>query len=154
MINYNISIHEIHLQIHKTLKQPFKYWYIWLKICLAVSYRTSSLSFSYWYKPNWLCSKHLLSTGIHLVALQLCNSNQAKHAIPCHGLVATLATPQLVNVGFNDDQLKRISEQDAQTAPCHTQLGPLDTVLRRAQLPLQTTHIWPQMTESSPLSFI
>lgn len=88
------------------------------------------------------------------MALQLCNSNQAKHAIPYHGLVPTLATPQLVNVGFNDDQLKRISEQDSQTAPCHTQLGPLDTVLQRAKLPLQTTHILPQMTESSPLSFI
>lgn len=88
------------------------------------------------------------------MALQLCKSNQAKHGIPHHGLVLTLATPQLVNVGFNDDQLKRISEQDAQTAPCNTQLGPLDTVLQRAQLPLQTTHILPQMTESSPLSFI
>lgn len=88
------------------------------------------------------------------MALQLCNSNQAKHAVPFHGLVRTLATPQLVNVGFNDDQLKRISEQDAQIAPCHSQLGPLDTVLERAQLPLQTTHILPQMTESSPLSFI
>lgn len=86
------------------------------------------------------------------MALQLCNSNQAKHAVPRHGLVPSLATPQLVNVGFNDDQLMRIGEQDAQTAPCHTQLGPLDTVLQQAQL--DHTHVWPQMTESSTLSFI
>lgn len=118
-----------------------------IKTCLT-------LKFSHSYKHNWLCSSHLPSARIHFVVLQLCNANKAKHAIPYHGLVPTLATPQLVNVGFNDDQLKRISEQDSQTAPCHTQRGPLDTVLQRAQLPLQTTHILPQMTESSPLSFI